>query len=58
MLKKGQKIRVTYNAISSEAARDEGLFEEMNEVFFIILLSTKKYKYIAVRKLIRVEELD
>ena len=58
MLKKHQKIKISYNALGDEIHKDEGVFFEENPDFIVIELSDKKLKYISKNKIVRIEEIE
>ena len=53
----GRKIKISYNSKLDEIARDEGMFFNLEKDFIILQLYNDKLKFIAIDKVIRVEEI-
>ena len=60
ILKKGERIKISYNTLVNEVARDEGEYFSSDDVFIIIKIyfgNEAKLKWIALNKIIRIEQI-
>jgi len=54
---KGMTVKVNYNSCSDEVSRDEGLVYDLTSDFLVLEMPNEMLKWIALNKIIRVEEI-
>ena len=54
----GERVRISYNAKSNEVTQDTGILFGVDSDFVVLQLSDDKIKWIPLRVIVRIEEIE